>query len=261
MMKKDLMNGDIIVTRGGYLGVVIADAERIFYQSIGSDDLLMFNEDLTYNDTNAEDDDIMEVYRGEDFLEIENEEGWAIYQRDPQWKRPTKEEMEKRSKEREEKRLQYIEEMTLASLEQNNAEKIEIVTQCFYGNRTGTKIHRENINGFLRGYLSPEYFHDEESVDRKFIRVPNVEHIVIVYDQTQEDEYVNIKFPTLYEEEGDDYKNRWGEELTMQVTCKIPEIDLELHTKCFACRIDETGEFQSIQDEDIEKFIHYFPIK
>ena len=37
MTKKDLMTGDIIVNRGGYLGVVLKEDDKVLYQYIGSD--------------------------------------------------------------------------------------------------------------------------------------------------------------------------------------------------------------------------------
>ena len=59
MKKEELMNGSIVVTRGGYLGVVIRDEDDgyILYQKIGIDDLADFNDDLTSKD--GEDWDII----------------------------------------------------------------------------------------------------------------------------------------------------------------------------------------------------------
>ena len=138
-------------------------------------------------------------------------------------------------------------------------DRIFIVAQQFYGNRTGTEINREDINFFLEGILSPELFPDEDNtVDRRIIRVPNTDNIVIVYDQNQEDYYVNVKFPKHYARNAEKYKEQTGGEFTMQVSCKIPELDFEIHTRCFACRIDENGEFQSLENGDGEKFTQYF---
>jgi hypothetical protein len=46
-------------------------------------------------------------------------------------------------------------------------------------------------NYFLRGYIDDKLFGSEvvENVERKYIRVPGSENIVIVYDQTQENRY------------------------------------------------------------------------
>ena len=67
---------------------------------------------------------------------------------------------------------------------------INVVAQQFYGNRTGSEIRTDKINYFLKGILSPELFPGEDqTVNRRIVRIPNDEHIVIVYDQNQEDEY------------------------------------------------------------------------
>ena len=139
---------------------------------------------------------------------------------------------------------------------------ISIITQYFYGNRTGTQIQRDWVDNFLRGQLSRDHYdpRDVQDVVRKTVRVPGSENIVIVYDQTQEDRYVNEEFPQRYAEDGAAYLERWGEELKMQVSCEIPEIGFEIHTRCFACRMDENGNLQSLQDDDYKQFIHYFPL-
>lgn len=139
---------------------------------------------------------------------------------------------------------------------------INVVAQQFYGNRTGTEICTDQIDYFLKGILSPELFPGEDQmVDRRIVQIPNDDHIVIVYDQNQEDEYVKIQFPAIYASDAEAYKKRWGEELKMHVSCEIPEIGFKIHTRCFACRVDRTGELQDLEPSDIEKFIHYFPVK
>lgn len=141
-------------------------------------------------------------------------------------------------------------------------DRIFIVAQQFYGNRTGTEINRGDINFFLKGILSPELFPGEDkTVDRKIVKVPGSDNIVIVYDQNQEDEYVNVEFPEMFKRHADDYKEHTGREFTMQVSCRIPEIDFEIHTRCFACRIDENGELQSLEDGDGEKLIRYLTMR
>jgi len=140
---------------------------------------------------------------------------------------------------------------------------IFIISQYFYGNRTGTEIDRNEVDYFLRGEISREYFRPEDiqDVDRKFVRVPGSENIVIVYDQTQEDTYVNVEFPEIYARDGADYLERWGEELKMHVSCEIPEIGFKLHTRCFACRMDDNEVLQSLEKDDYKQFIHFFPVR
>ncbi len=140
---------------------------------------------------------------------------------------------------------------------------IFIISQFFYGNRTGTEVERDWVDHFLRGHISREHYSpiDVQNVVRKTVRVPGSENIVIVYDQTQEDRYVNVEFPEIYAEDGAEYLARWGEELKMHVSCEIPKIDFKIHTRCFACRMDENGVLQSLEGDDYKQFIHYFPAR
>ena len=140
---------------------------------------------------------------------------------------------------------------------------IFIISQFFYGNRTGTEVERDWVDHFLRGHISREHYSpiDVQNVVRKTVRVPGSENIVIVYDQTQEDRYVNVEFPEIYAEDGAEYLARWGEELKMHVSCEIPEIGFKIHTRCFACRMDKNGVLQSLEGDDYRQFIHYFPAR
>ena len=140
---------------------------------------------------------------------------------------------------------------------------ISIISQFFYGNRTGTEIARDWVDYFLRGHLSREHSSpvDVQDVVRKIVCVPGAEQIVIVYDQTQEDRYVFEEFPRIYARDAADYFEYCGKELKMPVTCEIPEIDFKIHTRCFACRMDKNGILQSLKEDDYKQFIHYFPAR
>ncbi len=264
MKKEELNTGDIIVNRAGYLGVVLKSEDYILYQEIGADWLFEFNDDLTFNDDSYRDGDIMQVFRGCTFMDVEDE--CPYWERDEQWVRPTDEMRREHEAQREQKRQEELEKMRKLAEEKDAETKkdlIFIVAQYFYGNQTGTEIKPDNVDYFLRGCIGNDCRNEKEIQDvvRKIVHVPNSENIVIVYDQTQEDQYVNIKFPEMYAKEGKEYKERWGEELTMPVSCEIPEIGFKIHTRCFACRMDKNGMLQSLENGDEEKFIHFFPIK
>lgn len=135
-----------------------------------------------------------------------------------------------------------------------NQDVIFVIAQHFYGNRTGTKIRRENINSFLKGILDRAPSTGEtETVDRKVVKIPGADNVVIVYDQNQEDEYINVKFP----ERAKFHKEKYGEDIEMRTSCEIPEIGFKIHTRCFACRVDEAGQLQSLQREDGEIVMKY----
>lgn len=253
MTKEDLLTGDIIVNRGGHLGIVIKELDTIYYQFIGSDPLDDFGNDLKYIFDDDEDSDIMEVYRYCSFLDIDNEDDIPIYARDPKWHRPTKDEMEMRQKAIKEENEKLHAEW-LAQEELRLKDMISIVSQQFYGNRTRTEIKREDVDSFITSKLPGE----DKTVDLKIIKVPHTENIVIVYDQNQEDEYVNIIFPEQCARDGKEYKKHTGREMKMHVSCEIPEIGFKIHTRCFACRIDGNGELQSLEKGDAKMFIDYF---
>lgn len=241
MTKKDLMTGDIIVNRSGYLGVILKDEDMVLYQTIGSDMLFEFNDDLTFDDEDYRDGDIMQVYRGNTFWDVDNDEDAPFYQRDYFWRRPTKEEREAHENALEEERQKKLAKMR-NSEQTKQDDKIYIVAQCFYGNRTGLEIKRNDVDLFLLGYTSSvDLSLTGETVDRKIIKVPGAENIVIVYDQNQENECI-------------------AEGCTKSVSFRISAIDFEIHTRCFACRVDDNGELQSLENGDGEKFIEYFVV-
>ena len=241
MTKKDLLTGDIIVNRSGYLGVVLKDEDTVLYQLIGSDSLSEFNDDLTFDDEDYRDGDIMQVYRDSSFFDVDNNEDCPIFQRDYSWLRPSKEEREAHEKAMEEERQKKLAEMR-ASEQTERDDKIFIVAQCFYGNRTGLEIKRTDVDSFLLGFTaSVDLSLTGETVDRKIIKVPGADKIAIVYDQDQENECI-------------------AEGGRKSVSCRISEIGFEIHTRCFACRIDDNGELQSLENGDEEKFMEYFVV-
>ena len=91
MIKTDLLTGDIIVTKAGYLGVVLKSEGYILYQTMGVDLLDELNDDLTYAEKDFWDNDIMEVYRGCSFIELDYVT--PIWKRKKSWQRPTEEEI------------------------------------------------------------------------------------------------------------------------------------------------------------------------
>ncbi len=260
MKKNELMNGDIVVLSSGSVVVVIGEEQNAYllYQYGGLEFLdECYNEDL-YNE--MDDDKVMQVFRsngGFGFEGVDRE--FPFWERDEAWVCPGEREREEQHRIAVE---QHETEFKAAMERAAEARKdmIFIVAQGGYGNRTGTEIRRDEINCLLKGVLSPELFPGEdETVDRRIIRVPGSDNVVIVYDQNQEDEYMNVKFPQILAEDGSKYFEETGRELTPWVSCSIPEAGVELRSRCFACRIDENGEFQSIEDGDA--FVEYFPVK
>ena len=266
MKKENLLCGDIVVTLSGMLGIVIVDDDcngYIVFQYDGADDLDNYDENLVYmNGPDEEPDSIMQVYRASWPLSFLNyDDVYPRYERDVNWFAPTQEEMRKSAEERESKRNAELEQR-LNAIQENKENRVQdpnlifVVAQQFYGNRTGTEIERDKVDYFLHGHL--DYSFKKPTTDLKIVHVPGSEHVVIVYDQLQEDNYVNVKFPDFYKREGAEYKEHTGKELTMHVSCEIPELNFKIHTRCFACRIDHNGVLQSLAEGDgkfIEKYL------
>lgn len=261
MTKAELMNGDVVATRCGELGVIIKrdGDDYILFQDTGKLDLDLFNDDLTSDE--GEYLTFMDIYRGGySFWEIDVDDPAPDWSRDVNWQRPMTRERELREALWEEDRLDRVEEMRQQEEEMRQQEEkmrdvyISIIGQCCFGSRTKIKIPRSDAKRFISNCISPlpdDYFND---VELRTIPVPGDENIVIVYDKTREDEYINGTLSEHY----DDYRKRRGEETPPKETCIIPELGVELHTSCFACRIDKNGVFQSLEERDEELFIDYF---
>ena len=262
MKKSELMNGDIVVTRSGEVAVVIYnDTEKyLLYQNSGWESLGDYDDNMVYLYSREEEgfDAIMQIYRATcvGFLDFEEEE--PIYEREYTWTRPGED--EKRI--RKEKMMQQIrEEEEHKMKEMNRVDVINVMAQQFYGNRTGTKIDRKYIDYFIRGCMDDYNPEEIKDVSRKVVLIPGSDNIVVVYDQTQEDEYVNVDFPEIYARDGAGYLERWGEELKIHVSCEIPEIGFKIHTRCIACRMGEDGVLQGLEEGDNEKVVRYFPAR
>lgn len=128
--------------------------------------------------------------------------------------------------------------------ENNNT--ISIVAQAFYGNRMGTAVSRENIDRFILGYLGDE-LPTVEPIDRTIIHVPNTDNLVIVYNKYFEEEERNRRDELLKEEN-----------YVLKPLAIIEEENIELYSRCIACRINENGELESLQKGDYEEIVKYF---
>lgn len=128
----------------------------------------------------------------------------------------------------------------------NNERKnqINIVAQAFYGNRTATEVSRENIDRFIIGYLDD--FPIDEPIDRTIVHVPNTDNIVIVYNKYKEEDSRKRKSIALKE---DNY--------VIKPLAVIPEENLEIYSRCIACRMNANGELESLLDSDYDKLINY----
>ena len=125
---------------------------------------------------------------------------------------------------------------------------IIIVAQAFYGNRTVTEISEDNMDRFILGYLSNE-LPITEKIDRSIIHVPGSDNIVFVYNKYEEEKSREDRDRFLEED-------NWE----MKPLAVIPEMEISLYSRCIACRMNENGEFESLEDEDYIKFMQYLSV-
>ena len=115
---------------------------------------------------------------------------------------------------------------------------IKVMMQGFYGNRTITEIKEEDFDYVILGILDKKLIPIEnDKIDRSVIRIPSAEYIVIVYNKHQEEE-----------------KRR---NTNINPIVNIPEANISLYSRCAICRMDNEGNFESLQTEDFDKFINY----
>lgn len=124
-------------------------------------------------------------------------------------------------------------------------ELICIIFQAFYGNRTGTEIRRENIDRFILGYQSDALV-VTEPIDRTIIRLPGSDNLVLIYNKYQEEERLKVKERALQE---DNY--------VIKPLAAIPELNLEIYSRCIVCRMNADGVFESVCESDYEIWGRY----
>lgn len=124
-------------------------------------------------------------------------------------------------------------------------ELICIISQAFYGNRTGTKIRRENIDRFILGYQSDDLA-VTEPVDRTIIHLPGSDNLVLIYNKYQEEKRLEFK-ERVYRE--DNY--------AIKPLATIPELNLKVYSRCIVCRMNAAGGFESLSKGDFEIWDRY----
>ena len=113
-------------------------------------------------------------------------------------------------------------------------EKLLVVAQAFYGNRTEAEIRLENLDRFILGYIDSS-ISVTEKIDRTIINIPNT-NFVIIYNKYEEEKKKNNKTKPLV---------------------FIPEKNIKLYSRCVVCRMNENGELESLKNDDYDKVVKY----
>ena len=244
MKKNELMNGDIVVTRNCKIAVVIGagDDAQLLFQYGGFEFLCFYDDEMVYGD---DEDAVMQVFRPNGAYGFEGvDQEYPIYERDESWRCPGE-------KEREEQHRVAVEQCEarwnapLACTAEGGKDQISIIAQGFYGNRTGTRIQADEVDRFILGYMSDE-FPVTEPIDRTVIHLPGSDEFVLIYNKYQEEEHLAYK-AKVFEEEN----------YVLKPLVDIPEMDLEIYSRCIVCRMDENGEIKSLENDDFKIWNQY----
>lgn len=124
-----------------------------------------------------------------------------------------------------------------------NNNSINIIAQAFYGNRTATEVKVEKLDRFILGYLDD--YPIDYPIDRTIVEIPNT-NIVIIYNKYKEEERRETK-ERVYKEEN----------YIIKPLATIKENNIEIYSRCIACRMSENGTLESLMEEDYNKLIDY----
>lgn len=119
---------------------------------------------------------------------------------------------------------------------------LRIVAQGFYGNRTATEIDVENLDRFILGYVDNKTKVTEE-IDRTIVKIPNTD-IVIIYNKYAEERRLK-KLEKL------------GVRQETNPLAIISEKNLEIYSRCIACRMNENRELKGLEEKDYEVIVKY----
>ena len=221
MKKNELKNGDIVVLENGALGVMIRNEDQAYlmFQNGGRELLEYYDDDMSCQWYHGE--AVMRVYRSRSRgIDFEDFESHALI-------------------------FEHEDCRNTMPARENKADLIEIISQAFYGNRTGVEIRKDRIDRFILGYQTDDV-PISRPVDRTIVRVPHSDGIVLIYNRYQE------------EERRHDKQKAWEKDrYELKPLATIPEIGLEIYSRCIACRMNATGEFQSIRNEDFSILQQY----
>ena len=248
MKRNELKNGDIVVLREGMIAVVIDDGQEPYLLcTSGGFEILedYYDDDLVCT---VDDDAVMQVFRPDHWcgFDIINEDE-PLYEREPGWTRPISEgeaAVAKIRRARQEAR-EAQEALQRAQAGQTRRPTIFIITQAYYGNRTGTEISPEAVDGFILGHQDD--LPDEQArADRAVVRLPGSDKLVLIYNEAAEEERRADK-ERCFKEDG----------YIMKPLATIPEMGLELYSRCIVCRMNEEGGFESVERGDDEIWTRY----
>lgn len=135
-------------------------------------------------------------------------------------------------------------------MKKDNNNRLKILVQGFYGNRTVTEINKEDFDSFMLGHIGKRLLNpDKEKVDRTIVRVPGAENLVIIYNKYEEEKCLC--------ELQEFVQNLKRSEDRFNPSVVIPEKGIVLYSRCIVCRMNAKGEFESLEKDDFKLFMKY----
>jgi len=96
------------------------------------------------------------------------------------------------------------------------------------------------MDRFILGHLD-DIIPVTEKIDRTIVRVPNTDNLVIIYNKYREEKR---------REDAAEWQKKTGR--TTKPLASIPEENIEIYSRCIACRITPDGEFESLREGDFD---------
>lgn len=122
-----------------------------------------------------------------------------------------------------------------------NNNLIRVIAQNFYGNRTVTEIKPENIDWFILGWTGNSGIEigkklgDDKKIAREVVKIPETNCVLVYNPIMEKEDKENLNKPVA----------------------SIPEIGIEIYSRCFVCRLGNDGELESITNEDCDEIMKY----
>lgn len=116
-----------------------------------------------------------------------------------------------------------------------NDELIRVMIQAFYGNRTITETSGDEIGWLLLGWTGEKGIKFGKSIDAdkfaiKKVNIPDTEYMIVYNPVAENDTDERAEKPLGF----------------------IPEIGLEIYSRCLICRRDKDGNYESLKPEDYD---------
>ncbi len=240
--KNDLMTGDIIEERDGALGVVILELKCVLYQAGGLDELDTFTDDL-FVDGLDRSGDIFKVYRDYNGPIGFTKRFDAITVFNRKNGKETKEREDELNDKHGPKKGKF-QALVLANDYKRDCQEAYLDPNDKYVVRAGKNEIRETAQmiGDIDMAISEApsmTVCGQIGIDRTLIPVPGTDQVFFMYNKFME------KWHLQRDER--DYDHRDKDPIVV-----IPEENVNIHSRCLLVRMNDSGDFVDLNEEDYD---------